>query len=306
MPSRTTRITAPPFYDFAAALAFLRESPSAVLESIEGETYRRAWRTDRGPELVSVASAASPARPQLRVSVEGPRADDQSLAWAIDRVRHIFSLDVDTTGFQELAKTDPIVAGLVGDGLHARPVLAADPFESLVWAIIGQQVGVGFARSLRGALVSIAGEEAVFGSSRVPIMPEACRVADIDEDSLRAAHFSRAKVRALRLAAQAVTSQVLDWPRLAAMPPAEATAVLTGLPGIGPWTAGVVLMRGLGVRSVWPAADLGLRKALARALGASAPLSEAQARALAAPWAGWEAWVAFFAWRSLSRRPAGP
>ncbi len=306
MPSRTTRITVPPIYDFAAALAFLRESPSAVLESIEGETYRRAWRTDRGVELASVTWAGSPARPQLRVRVEGPRADDKSLAWAVARVRHVFSLDVDAGGFQELAGTDPIVAGLVGDGLHARPVLAADPFESLVWAIIGQQVGVGFARCLRGALVRIAGEEAVFGSSRVPIMPDPRRIADIDEESLRAAHFSRAKIRALRFAAQAVTSQILDWSQLAAMPPAEAAAALTQLPGVGPWTAGVVLMRGLGVRSVWPAADLGLRKALAQALGASAPLTEAEVRALAAPWAGWEAWVAFFAWRSLSRRRAGP
>ncbi|AWP22205.1 hypothetical protein C4901_01595 [Acidiferrobacter sp. SPIII_3] len=306
MPSRATRITVPPSYDFAAALAFLRESPSAVLESIEGESYRRAWRTDRGVELVSVAWSASLARPQLRVRVEGPRADDKSLASAIDRVRHVFSLDVDAGGFQELVGSDPIMARLVGDGLCVRPVLIADPFESLVWAIIGQQVGVGFARSLRGALVQIAGDCAVFGSSRFAVMPDASRLADIDEDPLRAAHFSRAKIRALRIAAQAVTSQALDWARLAALPPAEAMAVLTRFPGIGPWTAGMVLMRGLGVRSVWPAADLGLRKALARALGASVPLTEAEARALAAPWAGWEAWVAFFAWRSLSRHRAGP
>lgn len=306
MPSRTTRITVPPSYDFAAALAFLQGSPSAVLESIDGHTYRRAWQTDRGAELVSVAWSASPARPQLRVRVEGAHVDARALAEAVAKIRHVFSLDVDDGGFQELAGTDPIVAHLVGDGLHARPVLIADPFESLVWAIIGQQVGVGFARTLRCALVQIAGDYAVFGSSRFPVMPDASRLAGIDEDSLRVAHFSRAKIRALRIAAQAVTSQILDWPQLAAMPPGEAMAALTRFPGIGPWTAGVVLMRGLGVRSVWPAADLGLRRALAHALGATAPLTEAEARALAAPWAGWEAWVAFFAWRSLSRRRADP
>jgi DNA-3-methyladenine glycosylase II len=306
MRSRETRITVPPDYDFGAALAFLRASPSAVFASIEGETYRRAWQTERGAELVSVAWSASRARPQLRVRVEGPRVDARALGEAVDKVRHTFSLNVDAAGFQELAEMDPIIMRLVCDGLHARPVLIADPFESLVWAIIGQQVGVGFARTLRSALVQIAGHEAVFGSSRFPVMPDARTLADIEEEPLRAAHFSRAKIRALHIAAQAVTTQALDWRSLVVMPPAEAMAALTRFPGIGPWTAGMVLMRGLGVRSIWPAADLGLRRALAYALGASVPLTETDARALAAPWAGWEAWVAFFAWRSLSRRRAGP
>lgn len=302
MPSRETTIAVPASYDFGAALSFLRDSPSAILESVDGQTYRRAWRTQRGFELVSVERAGS----GLRVRVEGSRADAESLAHAVHRVRHIFSLDIEAGAFQELVATDPILARLVGNDRHARPVLIADPFECLVWAIIGQQVGVGFARTLRQALVHMLGHEATFEGSRFRIMPEAQALVRVDEEALRALHFSRAKIRYLRAAAQAVAEGALDFASLATQPCAQALAVLTRFPGIGPWTAEMVMMRGLGIRSVWPAADLGLRRALAHAQGVSGPMSEACARALAVSWSGWEAWVAYFAWRSLARPAQGP
>ncbi len=302
MPSRETTISTPTAYDFGAALAFLRDSPSAVLESVDGQTYRRAWRVGRAFELVTVERATS----RLRVRVEGPRVDAKSLTEAVRRVRHIFSLDVEAAAFQELVATDPMLARLVGDDRHARPVLIADPFESLVWAIIGQQVGVGFARRLRQALVDVAGREATFGASRFGIMPEARALACVDEEALRAQHFSGAKIRYLRTAAQAMEEGTLDFASLAALPGAQALEALTRFPGIGPWTAEMVLMRGLGVRSVWPAADLGLRRALAHAQDGGTPVSETHARALATFWSGWEAWVAYFAWRSLTRSAQGP
>ncbi|MHB1511742.1 MAG: DNA-3-methyladenine glycosylase family protein [Acidiferrobacter sp.] len=302
MPSRQTTIAVPVAYDFGAALAFLRESPSAVLESVDGHTYRRAWQAGRACELVSVEQVVA----GLRVRVEGPRVDAKSLAEAVRKVRHIFSLDVEAGAFQELVATDPILARLVGDDRHARPVLIADPFESLVWAIIGQQVGVGFARSLRQALVHVVGREATFGAARFGIMPEAQALAGVDEEVLRALHFSRAKIRTLRIAAQATVEGALDFASFAALPGDQALAALTRFSGIGPWTAEMVLMRGLGLRSVWPAADLGLRRALAHAQDHGAPVSEACARALALPWSGWEAWVAYFAWRSLTRSARDP
>ncbi len=302
MPGRQATIAVPASYDFGAALAFLRESPSAILESVDGRTYRRAWRAARGCELVSVERAG----PGLCVRVEGPHVDAESLAQAVRKVRHILSLDVDADAFQELVATDPILARLVGDDRHARPVLIADPFECLVWAIIGQQVGVGFARSLRQALVRVVGREVTFGASRFGIMPEAQALAGLDEEALRALHFSRAKIRYLRTAAQAVAEGALDFASLATLPRAQALAALTRFPGIGPWTAEMVLMRGLGIRSVWPAADLGLRRALALARNEKGSVSEACARALAASWSGWEAWVAYFAWRSLARSARSP
>ena len=46
--------------------------------------------------------------------------------------------------------------------------------------------------------------------------------------------------------------------------PAEIAARLAELPGIGPWTTGYILMRAAGDPDAFPAADLGLRRALAR------------------------------------------
>ncbi|HUW97430.1 MAG TPA: AlkA N-terminal domain-containing protein [Acidiferrobacter sp.] len=288
-------------YDFAAALAFLQSSASAVLERIDGATYQRAWRRATGPELVTVTAVGSVSSPRLRIRVQGHNADEDALFAAVRAIRHIFSLDVDPRPFWALAETDPVVAGLVGKAIYARPVLVADPFESLVWAIIGQQVAVGFAQTLRRALLRLAGEYVTWDGLLFPLMPPPHKLITLDEEALRQQHFSRAKIRYLVTAAHAVASGELHFPSLAAMAPDAAMATLVRLPGIGRWTAESVLMRGLGVRTMWPAADLGLRRALSRAYALPVPLTELQTRDLARAWPGWEAWVAFFAWQSLQR-----
>lgn len=301
MPSLETDITPPSPYSFDSALAFLRASPSAVLETAEGEVYSRAWFYEGRPFLITVGSIGEVCAPRLRVRVAGEAVSQAALAAAVRQVSHIFSLGVEAAPFFALLQTDRLLARLVGEQRAVRPVLVADPFEALVWAIIGQQVGVGFARSLRLAFLKVCNQHMVWEGQVFPLMPAPSIVLGVNEDELRRAHFSRAKIRYLKAAADAVGSG-LDFSVLAALDPAEAMAKLILIPGVGPWTAESVLMRGLGVLAVWPAADLGLRRALAQASGCDMPLTEHEARAVAAPWAGWEAWAAFFAWDFLRRR----
>ena len=69
--------------------------------------------------------------------------------------------------------------------------------------------------------------------------------------------------------------------------PGELAARLAELPGIGPWTIGYILMRAAGDPDAFPAADLGLRRALTR-LGA--PTGH-EAR-----WRPWRAYAAMQLW----------
>jgi hypothetical protein len=57
------------------------------------------------------------------------------------------------------------------------------------------------------------------------------------------------------------------------LPTEEALRRLDDLPGIGPWTAGLVLLRGLGRMDVFPAGDVGVQRGLRRLLGAGASLA---------------------------------
>ena len=79
-----------------------------------------------------------------------------------------------------------------------RLPLTATGFEGLCWAIIGQQINIAFASSLRRELLALCGTE--IGDMRAH--PSAERVAEIAVDELARRRFSRSKAEYLIGAAQ--------------------------------------------------------------------------------------------------------
>ena len=74
------------------------------------------------------------------------------------------------------------------------------------------------------------------------------------------------------------------------------TAALQALPGIGPWTAEIIAMRGLGDPDAFPASDLGLRLS-ARSIGLpdqSRALAEVSTR-----WRPWRSYATQYLWTAL-------
>jgi len=71
---------------------------------------------------------------------------------------------------------------------------------------------------------------------------------------------------------------------------------MTALPGIGPWTAHYVALRGLLEPDAFPAGDLGLRKALAPR--GAAPLAEGALLARAERWRPWRGYAAIHLWHA--------
>ncbi len=114
------------------------------------------------------------------------------------------------------------------------------------------------------------------------IFPGPDVLADADLDGLG---LTKARQRTLRALAAAAASGRLTLDPGA--DPGELAARLAELPGIGPWTIGYILMRAAGDPDAFPAADLGLRRALAR-LGAPA--------GHAARWRPWRAYAAMHLW----------
>lgn len=76
------------------------------------------------------------------------------------------------------------------------------------------------------------------------------------------------------------------------MPRTEAHRALTGVPGIGPWTAGYIAMRALGDPDVFLPTDVGVRHGMAR-LGIDAGRGEE----VAASWRPWRSYAQMHLWR---------
>ncbi|MBF6591978.1 MAG: DNA-3-methyladenine glycosylase 2 family protein [Ktedonobacterales bacterium] len=300
--------TAP--YDFGLALSYLRTSPSAVLERIsEAGVYERALRLEGQPILLRLWSEGTIAAPRLALEVRGACVTPALTACAARRVRHIFLLDEDPTPFFALAARDAILGGLLRGLPGMRPLLIADPFEALLWAILGQQVHVRFARTLKRALVDLCGATLSVDGAAYPLLPEPAAVAALDEATLRGRQFSRQKASYVVTLARAVAEGTLRFDALRALPPEEALAQLTAYKGVGRWTAEYVLMRGFGAPDSLPAADVGLRAIIGRAYGLGRTATEAEVRERAEVWAGWRGWAAFTWWLALQREtesgPAG-
>jgi len=88
-------------------------------------------------------------------------------------------------------------------------------------------------------------------------------VRDAEDNLLRAAGLSLSKATTLRRVAEAVAAGALDEAMLEKRASADAAALLCGIKGIGPWTASVILLRGLGRLDVFPMNDTSVARNLA-------------------------------------------
>ncbi len=313
-PQRTTRQITPvgPF-DLAVALDYVRSWTGSTFEGVddaadtpEGEAgrWRRALRL-HDIDLLLTLRGATPEEQhsnmgnRLWLDIATPLATPTAFAGAADaaelRLRRIFSLDTDPADFHAFAVSEPLLAELVARQPLLRPVLVADPFEALLWAVLGQQINVTFARTLKLRLVDLVGRTLEVDGASARMMPLAEDVALLEPDALRAIQFSRQKIDYVLTLSQAVATGELDLAAVAQMPPEDAIATLTARRGVGRWTAEYMLMRAFGHPDALPAGDVSLQLLIGTALlGRRA--TEAELRQATAHWSPWRGWSAFHVW----------
>jgi len=224
--------------------------------------------------------------------------DVADLAVAVARCRRLLDLDADPQTILDVLVADPSLASLV----RARPGLrvpgAADMTEALVRAIVGQQVSVAAARTVLGHIVATVDARVAPGdhdwTGRVThVFPSAAQVSELAE---RDFPMPRQRAATLRRACDALASGHLDLEPGRAR--REAHADLMALPGIGPWTAGYVLLRGMGDPDVLLVTDLGVRRG-ARAVGIDATtLAHHGLR-----WRPWRSYASHHLWATAGSPP---
>jgi DNA-3-methyladenine glycosylase II len=303
----STTLTPRPPYNHAWTLAWLRTSSSAVLEEVDDDgVYRRALDLAGYEVLLVLRSTGTADAPRLILDVyaEGQAngANAETVARAAAHLRRVLLLDADPAPFFAIARHDPLLDTLLSRFDGMRPQLLATPYEALLWAIIGQQVNITFAKALKRRLVALVGRSLTVDGVTYPLLPRPTDLAALDPAVLRANQFSRQKIAYLIDVSQAVAAGALDFEALHGLPHEEAIAAMTRHKGIGRWTAEYVLMRGLGDPDSIPAADMGLRAILGKVHALGRHASEAEVRAYAAAWAPWRGWAAATLWLALQTR----
>ncbi len=209
----------------------------------------------------------------------------------------LLGLHTDPAPFRKMAGAIDVLAPLVAARPGLRVVRTATPFEALAWAIVGQQVTLGFAVQLRRALIETCGRPAPSGLIAFP-GPE--QVASVEPDTLGRQRFSRAKAETLVTAARAIVDGRLPFDDLAEGRNSELRDTLMSIKGVGPWTADYVLLRGFGVVDAAPFSDAGLDAALRRLLGYSGRLGPKAIESLLEPYRPWRGIACCHLWASLA------
>ena len=290
------RLAYRPPYDWDAMLSFLGQRAIPGVEAISGMTYRRTIAIGGHAGVIGVAPAD---RNRVDVSLRFP--DMAALPQIIARVRRVFDLAADPDTIGAHLAFDPVLAPLV----RARPGLrvpgAWDGFELAVRAIFGQQITVPAATRLLGRLVEVHGTplpaRSGDGEGLSHLFPPPARLA---KANLATLGMPNARAMAVTSLAQAISSDPMIFSRSASLE--ETIAKLRALPGIGEWTAQYIAMRELREPDAFPAADIGLMRAMANGDGRRPSPSELQARA--EPWRPWRAYAALHLWAAGSHRAA--
>lgn len=177
---------------------------------------------------------------------------------------NILGLRIDPQPFAQLAAGDPLLAPLIRLNPGLRIVQSASPFEALTWAIIGQQINLSFAISLRRTFILQAGRR---HGSGLWCYPEARDVARLSVEVLTSRKFSRAKADTVLRLASLVDAGALSLELPPSGDVAAISQALLAVKGIGPWTVNYALLRGYGYADCSLHGDVAIRAALQKLLG---------------------------------------
>ena len=280
-------------YDWEIMLSFLRARAIPGIEAVPSSLYARtiAIGDERGVLVVEPAPGNC-----LRATVRFPNL--KCLPAIIARVRRVFDLAADPLAIGAHLSQDPMLAPLVAARPGLRVPGAWDGFELAVRAILGQQITVAAAAKLAGKLVRAHGEiiddPAAREQGLTHVFPTPRQLVGTD---LAALGIPQARRIALSsLAAAVVADPLIFGPRRSLE---EAITQLRSLAGVGEWTAQYIAMRELREPDAFPAADIGLMRALSDGNGARPSPAELLARA--EQWRPWRAYAALHLWASEPR-----
>jgi DNA-3-methyladenine glycosylase II len=224
----------------------------------------------------------------VTAEVVGPGEPGPGLAAEIRaQVERILSLDVDGSGFPAVGERDPVVGEIQRRYPGLRPVGFWSPYEAAAWTIIGHRIRITQAAAIKARMAERLGEPVSFGGQVVHAFPSPQRLAELETFPGLAGR----KPEWLRSLALAALDGRLDAARLRAMPHEEAMADLKNLPGIGDFSAGLILLRGAGDPDAVAHREPRLGRAVALAYGLSGPATPEQILQISENWRPYRTWV---------------
>lgn len=295
--ARSFRIALPPGYLAPPALEYLGREGESLTIRREGPALVTAFRVSGVPALLRAELGDG----TVSASVESSRPlPEDAAVQAHAYLLALLGLTRDPGPFEKAVSALPRLSALLQGRAALRIPLIPDPFDALIWVIVGQQVNLPFAFTLRRRLVEKAGEPAGDG---LFASPTPAAVAELSLEDLVRNQFSGRKAEYLTGTARLVAEGKLPLDRLTAASATRIEQELLAVRGLGPWSASYLMMRSFGFEDCVPVGDSGLVRGLMKLYGLPARPDVEETQELMRPFAPYRSWATFHLWQMLKEEP---
>lgn len=282
----------PAWFSPDRVLAYLGRDPGSSAQQVEGRVLRFA--VVEGP--AGAVASVELARHRAECTIEPSSSPAPAEGWGPlvhRRLLRLLGLGTDPRPFERrMARLDGL--GRLVRGRRGLTVPQThDLVDGLIWVIVGQQVSLPVAFSLRRRLTEGFGRRV---GERYALWPDLETLAQLDYGALQTIGFSRRKAEYLIDLARSVADSRLDLAALDGAPAAEIERRLLGVRGFGPWSVHYLMMRAFALADCVPVGDVALAKSLAEFFALEARPDKTAVHELMKPFAPYRSLATFHLW----------
>jgi DNA-3-methyladenine glycosylase II len=288
-------IPVPHEFDFGQNLEFLKRSPRELLHRVNDKEVVKVLQLDGEKILISISEG----KDQLVVTFLNGSPTAEARDFVRNYIQEWFDLENDIAPFYELASKDKLLKPLVEKYFGYRIIGQPDLFESIVWAVLGQQINLQFAYTLKQRFVEKFGERLRFNNEDYFLFPSPKMVAGLNDEALLPLQFSRQKSKYTVLLGEAFASGEISKEKLKGLSLEEAKNMLMKVKGVGNWTANYALMKTFRYKDAFPLEDAGVHNAIKNLKRMDRKPTLDEVKKLFKKYKGWEAYATLYLWKSL-------
>ncbi|MDN2659447.1 base excision DNA repair protein [Neptunomonas phycophila] len=298
----TVQIELPDNFSVDAFLSFHRRDNAIVSEQITERTLQKAIMLNAKPVVLTFMFGNKTVQVSAKVAGSGPLVNKGALEnESIEQLAiHMLGLRQSSGEFEHKFSDHPQVGELIQRQRGLRVPQTATPFEALSWAIIGQQISVAAAVSIRRRMIISAGQS-LTGEALSHAYPDANDLLLLGHDGLRASGFSQNKAATMIRVCEGVVEY--DFLPAHVSSQTEMQRVvdkLVAIKGIGPWTVSYALLRGYAWLDGSLHGDVAVRRNLQPFLSLDEPPSAKDTEKWLNQFSPWRALIAAHLWQSQS------
>jgi DNA-3-methyladenine glycosylase II len=285
----------PSEYDYDRNLEFLKRSPRELLHVVENNFVIKLIKYGDEKILFRIR----PGEQKLILEFMNGDPTEAGKRHTKNFVTEWFDLETDLRPFYKMAAKDNLLKDLVKKFYGYRIMGQPDLFESIIWAVLGQQINVQFAFTLKSRFVEQFGERLFWNNESYFLFPEARIVAGLTDDVLLPLQFSRQKSKYTIGIAEVFASGEISKEKLKGLPLEEAKEKLMKIKGIGNWTANYALMKTFRYPDAFPLEDAGVHNAIKNLKKMDRKPTLEETKKVFKKYKGWEAYATLYLWKSL-------